>query len=220
MLSPLDYVLLHLGNPGRYQIFVAFLLCCLQFPISFTNNLWKYYAYEPPHRCQLKPKSMLKLLGANISASESEWIPVLKSKDNIKTYASCSMYIDAYNHWKGTQRCPFGWEYRPPEDEYTAVTEYDLVCERRYLLDVLFYMFHITAIVGALIFGMLGDHCERKRTLLVSLYLFVSAAFSLHFVTDFLQFSILYSFQTFFIAVSNALHSKLKIADEMLQFNF
>jgi hypothetical protein len=202
MLSPLDYVLLHLGNPGRYQIFVAFLLCCLQFPVSFTGMLWKYYAEEPPHRCLLKySSSNNKLIGFNVSASESEWFPIVKQENKVKTFESCIMFIDAYNHWKGTQKCPYGWEYRPPENEHNLVTEYDLVCERKYLLTSLFYLYHTTAIFGAIIFGMIADRCERKRTLLLSLYLFVSASFSVHFVTDYLQFVILYSLQTFFAAV-------------------
>ncbi|CAG2105919.1 unnamed protein product [Medioppia subpectinata] len=58
----------------------------------------------------------------------------------------------------------------------------------------------VAAILGAVIFGMIADRCGRRNTLLVSLYLFVSAAVSLHFVTDFLQFSILYSLQAFFAA--------------------
>lgn len=171
MLSPLDYVLLHLGNPGRYQVFVAFLLCCLQFPISFSDNLWKYYAEEPPHRCLLKSSTLRKLSGINesLSVSESEWIPIVRQKNNVKTFASCSMYVDAYNHWKGTQSCLYGWEYRPPEDEHGIVVEWDLVCERKFLLHLLFYMVHCTAMLGAVLFGMMADRCERKRILLLAL---------------------------------------------------
>lgn len=202
MLSPLDYVLLHLGNPGRYQIFVGFLLCCLQLPVSFTGLLWKYYADEPPHRCLLKYSALTRLIGSNISASESEWIPIVRQENNVKTFASCVMYIDAYNHWKGTQKCPYGWEYRPPENEFNLITEYHLVCERKYLLNTLFYLIHVTSMIGAIFTGMLADRCERKRILLLVLYLFVSASFSVHFVTDYLQFIILFSLQTFFSAVS------------------
>lgn len=201
MLSPLDYVLLHLGNPGRYQIFVAFLLCCLQFPVIFTGMSWKYYTEEPPHRCLLKYVTANKLLGSNVSASESEWIPVIKHHNKVKAYESCVMYIDAYNHWKGVKSCPNGYEYRPLDNEHNIVMEYDLVCERKYLITALFYLCNISAILGAIVFGMIADRCERKRSLLLALYLFVSASFSVHFVTDYLQFVILYSLQNFFSAV-------------------
>lgn len=200
MLSPLDYVLLHLGNPGRYHIFFAFLLCCLQFPISFTGLVWKYYTEEPPHRCLLRPTDSYR---SNLTLSESEWYPVIKHENKVKTYESCLMFIDAYNHWKGTQKCIYGWQYRPPESEHNVVMEYDLVCERKYLMTALFYICHLSAIAGAIIFAIIGDRCERKPSLMLSLYLFISSAFSLHFVTDFLQFAILYSLQTFFAAVSN-----------------
>ena len=200
MLSPLDYVLLHLGSPGRYQIFVAFLLCCLQIPIAFSGLIWKYYTEEPPHRCLLKhPENN----HSNVTLSESEWFPIIRRENKVKTYESCVMYIDPYNHWKGTQKCLYGWQYRPPENQHNLVTEYDLVCERKYLLSAVFYLYHLTAIFGSIIFAMIADRCERKASLLMSLYLFISAALSIHFVTDFLQFAILFALQTFFVAVKH-----------------
>jgi hypothetical protein len=202
MLSPLDFVLLHLGNPGRYQIFVAFLLCCLQFPVWFTWTSWTYYSEEPAHRCLLKFSSSNKLIGSNLTASESEWIPIVKHANMGKTYESCMIYIDAYNHWKGKQKCPYGYEYRPQQNQYNIVIEYDLVCDHKYLLTILFYLIHLTAIFGAFIFGMIADRYERKISLLIALYLFVASSFSVHFVTDYLQFVIFYSLQTFFSAVS------------------
>lgn len=191
MLSPLDYVLLHLGNPGRYQLFVAFLIFCLQLPISFTNSLWKYYAEEPPHRCLVPPDY------AN-GTSENEWIPTIV-EGKMRSFASCQMYIDVHNQWKGTQACQRGWEYRPLEDEHNVIIEYDLVCENKYMATVLFYVSLVAAMCGGLFFGMLADHFERKRTLLLALYLFIAAAFSLHFVQDFLSFSICYSLQACFV---------------------
>jgi hypothetical protein len=195
MLSPLDFVLLQLGSPGRHQIFVAFLIFCLQLPISFTNNLWKYYADEPPHRC------LIDFAHANGTA-ENEWIPTVGDAKS-RIFSSCQMYIDARNHWKGMQSCVHGWEYRPYEDEHNVIIEYDLVCERKYLATVLFNTQLAAAMVGALIFGLLADHWERKRALLIALYLFIASAFSLHFVADFLSFAICYSLQACFISVRN-----------------
>lgn len=197
MLSPLDYVLLHLGNPGRYQLFVAFLLYCLQLPITFSNGIWKYYTEEPPHRCLIRGD----LLNGTTS---NEWIPVQMDSSNVKSFSSCRMYIDVHNHWKGTQRCSQGWEYRPPEGELNIVSEWDLVCENRWLLDLLFYMANMTAISGGIFFGLISDHFERKRSLLVSLYFFLATAFFLHFVQDYLSFALTYSLQSFFVTVSTS----------------
>lgn len=194
MLSPLDYVLLHLGSPGRYQVFIAFLIYCLQLPISFSNNLWKFYADEPPHRCLIRGEYLN-------GTTANEWIP-LQSDSNVKRFSSCSMYIDVNNHWKGTQKCFLGWEYKPPDGEFNIISEWDLVCENKWLLDLLFYTSNAAAIAGGVFFGFLADHFERKRSLLVALYLFIASAFSLHFVQDYLSFSLCFSLQSFFIAVS------------------
>ncbi|KAI1291778.1 Solute carrier family 22 member 8 [Halotydeus destructor] len=191
MLSPLDYVLLHLGNPGRYQLFVAFLIFCLQLPISFTNNLWKYYADEPPHRC------LIPFEFAN-GTTESEWIPVV-TRGKVQTFSQCTQFTDSHNQWKGTQSCQHGWQYKPYHEEHNVIIEYDLVCERKYLANGLYYGTFVAAMFGGLVFGTIADHFERKRSLLVSLYLFIAAAFSLHFAQDFLSFAVCYAFQACFI---------------------
>lgn len=134
--------------------------------------------------------------------SANEWIPST-TENSMKRFASCEMYIDVHNQWKGTQKCFLGWEYRPPDGEFNIVTEWDLVCENKYLLDLLFYVSNTAAILGSILFGLLSDHFERKRSLLIALYLFISAAFSLHFVQDYFSFSVCFSLQTFFINVSN-----------------
>ena len=202
MLSPLDYVLLHLGNPGRYQLFVAFLIYCLQLPISFSGNLWKFYTEEPPHRCLIRSE---QLNGTTMN----DWIPTTKimtipddSSSTVTSYSSCSMYIDPSNHWKGTQKCVNGWEYKPMHGEHTITEEWDLVCESAYLIDLTFYGSILASIAGSIFFGLFADHFERKKSLLISLYLFLSAAFSLHFVQDYISFTICYCLQSAFIAVS------------------
>lgn len=202
MLSPLDFVLLHLGSPGRYQLFVGFLIYCLALPIAFTLNLWKYYAEEPPHRCYL-PQDHLN------GSTADEWIPLLPHSGSVRRFSSCTMYLDAHNHWKGTQKCTNGWEYRPPDGEFNIITEFDLVCERRDIfLNLIFYIHNLAGIFGGLVFGYLADHLERKRSLLLSLYLFIASAFALHFIQDLVSFAICFALQSFFITVSGLHFSK------------
>lgn len=194
-LSDIDCVLLQLGSPGKYQLFIAFLLCCVQIPISFSNNLWKYYAEEPAHRCYV-PFWMRN--GTN----ENDWIPRVSSKSGIPNYSSCEMFVDTYNHWKGTQKCIHGWEYRPTDHEQNAIVQWDLVCDRKYLATILHHSSTVASVIGALLFAMIADRYERKASLLFALYLFVATAFSMHFVNDFQSFAICFIFQNFFIAVS------------------
>lgn len=193
MLSPLDYVMLHLGSPGRYQLFLAFLIITLQLPISFTTNLWPFYIEEHPHRCTVTSNKLRN------NWTEADWIP------GTSTGSSCAMYVDPADHRKGAQPCLHGHNFRPPHGEINVVTEFQLVCERQHLATITSYMTLAASMAGALLFGVIADHFERKWTLLLALYMFMVAAFSLHFVQDFASFAVCYTLQCFFISVRDVI---------------
>uniref|UniRef100_T1L1N6 Major facilitator superfamily (MFS) profile domain-containing protein n=1 Tax=Tetranychus urticae TaxID=32264 RepID=T1L1N6_TETUR len=189
----MDYVLLQLGNPGRYQLFIGFLLCCLQIPISFSGHLWSFYMDDVPHRCFIPS---WQRNGSN----EAEWIPRLTNdKTGTTEFASCEMYIDPFAHWKGTTKCSSGWEYRPYEGQHNPIVEWNLVCDRSYFVTLLFYVSLISSIVGGLMIGIIADRFERKSALLLALYLFVAIAFSMHFVQDIISFGVAFCLQNFFL---------------------
>lgn len=79
-ISPLDFVLLQFGSPGYYQVFLGFLLCCLQLPITFTGRLLEYYTYEPPHRCRLTSRQARLAELTRLGIHKNEWYPMLLSQ--------------------------------------------------------------------------------------------------------------------------------------------
>lgn len=222
-ISPLDFVLLQFGSPGYYQVFLGFLLCCFQLPIIFTDYLFKYYTYEPPHRCQL-PLRKPRFLDTNIDLNmhKNEWFPVNKkpnsmlisNKPNIDqllqlnmnssshVFDQCNIYLDPVHHWKGTQPCPNGWEFWLPDNEQNLITEFNLVCDQKYYVTILFYSTCVAAFGGSILFGLLADKWSRRKTLNFTLYLFVASSLSAYFSADIIQFSVFYILEIFFINVS------------------
>lgn len=226
-LSPLDFLLLQLGSPGYYQIFLAFLLCCLQLPITFTRILFDFYLWEPPHRCIIPNEStrlarLSSSSGRGFTISKNEWYPLLRSpaspsrgrveemlllQSNTSSSTSsllfdqCSMYADPVHHWKGTRPCPAGWEYWTPNEEANLVTEFNLVCDAKMYASALVISTSIAAFLGALAFGWLADTWGRSKTLHLGLYLFVASSLSAYFAFDFLQFVFFYILQVIFVTV-------------------
>ncbi|GIY36884.1 solute carrier family 22 member 7 [Caerostris darwini] len=172
---------------GKYQILTAFLLCCVQLPITFSDHLLHLYGWTPPHRCRLPPPNGTMLSHA------LPW-PIVEVKGR-KMFSSCSMYTDPTDHLLGTQPCTSGWEYLHSEEEWTLITEWDLVCEREYLMTLLPYVYTVGTMLGGLLFGILADHYGRRFNLLAALFLHTVLGISLHFLSLFTVFAVGYSFQ-------------------------
>ncbi|KAG8186288.1 hypothetical protein JTE90_004632 [Oedothorax gibbosus] len=170
---------------GKYQILAAFLLCCVQLPITFSDHLLQLYGWTPPHRC--RPQN-----GTQIHAQP--W-PVVEDSRGRKVFASCALYVDPSDHSAGTQMCTHGWEYLHSEEEWTLVTEWNLVCEREYLMNLLPYVYTVGAMLGGLLFGVLADNYGRRFNLLAALFLHTVLGVALHFFSLFTVFAVGYSIQ-------------------------
>ena len=49
----LDELLAQLGNPGKYQIFIFFLLCLNYFPLVFNHVIMAFFGSRVDHQCHL-----------------------------------------------------------------------------------------------------------------------------------------------------------------------
>ena len=225
-ISPLDFILLQFGSPGYYLAFLGFLICCLQLPIVFTEYLFRYYNYEPPHRCRITADDIRRSQHQwkDFNVHKNEWYPIIIQPPSIQQHRSimmmntfvgstinssshqifdqCNIFIDPAHHWKGKQPCPNGWEYWWPNGPKNLITEFNLVCEQKQWLTILTNVICLSALFGAIIFGIIADRFGRCRMLNSTIYLFVASALSVYFVADFIQFSIFYNLQIFFVNVS------------------
>ncbi|XP_054717248.1 organic cation/carnitine transporter 2-like [Uloborus diversus] len=175
------------ASAGKYQILTTFLLCCVQLPITFSDHLLTLYAWAPPHRCRLPPQN------------ETLTVPTLSrpivERNGRKMFSSCLMYLDPNDHSVGTQSCSHGWEFLHSEEEWTLVTEWNLVCEREYLINLLPYVYTAGTMLGGLLFGVLADHYGRRFNLLAALFLHTFLGLALHFFSLYIFYAVGYALQ-------------------------
>ncbi|XP_075540833.1 organic cation transporter protein-like [Dermacentor variabilis] len=187
-LSATDQCLLLLGRPGRFQWLVLFLLAVLQSQCALNLLSAAQLARPVRHRCRARPN-------ATIGGSDL-WPVVLEGAD--RRYHPCLLYRDPTNQRAGTQPCTDGYEYLAVDKAESVVSEWDLVCDRSWLADLVrLYLRPASSALGALIFCACADRAAsgRRTTLFVAQALQVSSAVALLFVPCFLAFALVYALQ-------------------------
>lgn len=120
---------------GKWQLLSAFLLCCIQLPITFSDQLLRSCARTPPHRCRTP-----------IDNSSLPPVRPVTFVDGRPRFASCELYVDPEDPSLGTQHCSNGWEYLQDDpDEWTLVTEVSVNKNLNKLNVKLLDMFRVTA---------------------------------------------------------------------------
>lgn len=92
------------------------------------------------------------------------------------------------------------WEYNTSFYPSTIIDEWDLVCDRNWLISFSKSIYNIGYLVAVLVFGQLSDSVGRRPTLLFSYVLNIGAGFLCAFSPSFAMFAIL----RFFTAVGGA----------------
>ncbi|GFS61151.1 organic cation transporter protein [Nephila pilipes] len=92
------------------------------------------------------------------------------------------------------------WEYDDSFYPSTIIDEWDLVCDREWLISFSVSIYNVGYLVAVLVFGQLSDSVGRRPTLLFSYVMNVAAGFLSAFAPSFAMFAIL----RFFTAVGGA----------------
>ncbi|XP_030850269.1 solute carrier family 22 member 6-B-like [Strongylocentrotus purpuratus] len=83
--------------------------------------------------------------------------------------------------------CDQGWVHDRALSAYTLTQSFDLVCGRKYLINLSQSIFFIGVLIGSVLFGAIADRYGRKITLIISNVLVVvfgvGAAFSPNYIT-------------------------------------
>lgn len=92
-------------------------------------------------------------------------------------------------------------DYEFLDSDTSVVTEWDLICDRRYLSAMLNTIYFVGVTVGSLVCGALCDMWGRRKLILACLYLQGAFGASLYLAQSLEQFFILRMIQGFFIQV-------------------
>ncbi|XP_069092476.1 solute carrier family 22 member 7-like [Pleurodeles waltl] len=191
-----EELLLDAGGFGRFQVFTLLLLAIPRTTIPLHFLLNNFLAVVPPHRCALPdlegfgnlteeelllisiPRepdgtfSSCRMYGEpqwhlleNYTwgpPNNSTWRPSKISTWETPGASTCGP-PNAFT----VQSCQHGWTYDHSQFTSTIATQWDLVCEKKWLNKASSTFFFIGVTVGAIFIGYLSDRYGRRTMLLV-----------------------------------------------------
>jgi len=173
----LPRVLKYAGDMGRYQILVFFLVGLVNLGGGMTMYSVNYLSPVQDHWCA-KP--------AYLDWTDEQWKTLAIPKEGaIADDRHCKMYqwnwndtITPTEDQKKLVPCGMnGYTYDKSVRETTAVSEWNLVCEKESIFEFVSPLFSVGMLVGAMTGGMISDRFGRKTSLMV--FCFIQVAFGL-----------------------------------------
>ncbi|XP_048774399.2 organic cation transporter protein-like isoform X1 [Ostrea edulis] len=201
-----DDILQDVGEFGKYQKFVYFLLCLPSFACGLFMMHLVFVMETPNHRCKIAdyPGDTYDIQSLDHQRAVDISIP----RDFIGTYEKCSFYSYAANQtaimYNGTireenftigvnatlQTCST-WVYERSVFKETYTSEHNLVCDDAILVSHSRMIFYFGVLVGDLLFGWSSDKMGRKTTMYVGGLLLIAAAFAVSWAPEIISFTVL-----------------------------
>ncbi|XP_072231468.1 organic cation/carnitine transporter 2-like [Leuresthes tenuis] len=178
-----------LGEWGRFQQQVFFLLCLSVIPNGFSGLSIVFLADTPPHRCLVPAHLNLTAAWRNSSIplerDESRGgalMPSRCSRFKLEEVVSFSergllpgIEVNLSNVPK--EGCLDGWEYDQSIYTSTIITEWDLVCDESWKNPLTSSCFFFGVLTGSFISGQISDRFGRKIVMFVTIALQTIATF-------------------------------------------
>ncbi|KAK8760753.1 hypothetical protein V5799_027981 [Amblyomma americanum] len=185
-----DRALIHIGEYGRFQMFVQ-MLACLPPILNGAHQLAHVFlAAVPEHRC------FIDGCDGNGTAFHEPWtahaIPD-QSAEEAQCYrhdrnGSVPQGCDAQDFLNTSQPCD-RWVYSDAEFESTIVTEFNLVCKDDWLVSFSQSLFMVGVMIASVLFGHLSDRYGRRICFLFIPPVFLCSAWATVFTTNYIQFT-------------------------------
>ncbi|KAJ8304802.1 hypothetical protein KUTeg_018385 [Tegillarca granosa] len=189
-----DEILQHMGGYGRFQGLVFLGLCFIYMRGAWPVMAILFLGGDPGHHCKIPVNSTL-----------NQSIPG-KMVDGVWTYDKCKIYVPESGH-NETQSCT-SWSYGD-EFKSTILSEWNLVCDKDYLVDTSTTVYMVGNAVGAVTLTSLSDRFGRKHVMLLMLWIQGVIGFGAAYANSYILFTVL----RFFIALLNMLPSNLFVVD-------
>lgn len=171
-----DEILRRIGEFGTYQKFQFFLLCFPVITSSWICFNMVFVVAKQQHRCNIpefNETAFEETSGKNYSQEFLE--KMITSTGDSCTQYKLSDFQDIlkspnYNLSKNTlanlnmsvEPCQNGYVYQDPDPRITVITDFDLVCDRKWLVSNIKSVFMFGRFVGTVFFGQVSDRFGRR----------------------------------------------------------
>ncbi|XP_077990548.1 organic cation transporter protein-like [Glandiceps talaboti] len=166
-----DDILKELGEFGRYQKWIYFLICMAAIPSAFVNLGNSFLSASDDHYCRVydnqtyDTSSPLTNCTIPYTYSDDSWDMCTRYDLNMSGGISRELCYPR----TGTIDCDDGWVYDRSTYENTVVYEFDLVCTKDWMKQLSKSIVPAGNLVGALVCGQVADLFGRKPTFFISL---------------------------------------------------
>ncbi|XP_055907603.1 organic cation transporter protein-like [Eupeodes corollae] len=192
-----DDVITHLGDFGKYQKRIYFLVCLPAISCAFHKLAGVFLLAKPDFRCELPFEFGSDNLTYELP--DNVWQLAYPKDPLTNKYLTCEYYNVSYSpdYLSGFSPPPASSEVSTVYcDKYvydrstwknSAVTEWNMVCGRSFLSATSDSLFMLGVLLGSIIFGQMSDKYGRKpiffASLVIQLIFGVLAAVSPEFIT-------------------------------------
>ncbi|XP_070772930.1 organic cation/carnitine transporter 2-like [Enoplosus armatus] len=188
-----------LGQWGRFQQVVFFLLCASIMPNGFGAFTLVFLADIPSHQCAVPD--------VNLTEDWRKTIIPIKVVNGKQELSRCSRYrldvvrnLSAQGFIPGRdvnltdlqqEGCVDGWSYSRDIYQSTIVSEFDLVCSEQWKQPLTSTVFFVGVLFGSFFSGQLSDKFGRKPVLFATMAVQTVFTFIQVFSTSWTMFTIL-----------------------------
>lgn len=175
----------YIGEFGRYQKRIYFLLCLLSISAAFHMLMSVFLLGTPNHRCALPtwPNDTYAIQNEAHRMMINKTIP--PSTDETLQYSQCLLY-----QGNGTKSCN-KWVYDRTVFKSTFTSEQNIVCKDELKTSHASMVFFGGVLLGAFGLGTLADVLGRKKTLYVSSWLLLISTLAVAWAPSFWVFVVL-----------------------------
>ncbi|KAK4883229.1 hypothetical protein RN001_006548 [Aquatica leii] len=158
--KPVDLIEATIGGFGKWQCRLSILVSILKIPISWIQLSIVFMA--PPTEFWCAPPQNYKKMAIK------KWIELVSTntKENF-----CVMRDISQKNSNLTTICLWGYDYNRTNIRSSIITEWDLVCNKKILVDITQTVLMFGVLIGIIIFGPAADRYGRRKILMISIIL-------------------------------------------------
>uniref|UniRef100_A0A8C2E7D7 Solute carrier family 22 member 3 n=1 Tax=Cyprinus carpio TaxID=7962 RepID=A0A8C2E7D7_CYPCA len=184
-MTTFEDILEEAGKFGRCQMRIVSIFCLVSVPFSFVYVGIVFQGFTPEHWCHDPGVSEIReRCGWSLQDARKATVPLMNSSTGV-TYSQCQKLDMDWNatgltcdnpESELTQAqlstlpmtvCSDGWEY-DYEGRQSFVTEFDLVCEDAWYVDMFQAALGVGFLVGSIAIGYMADKYGRMKSFLMT----------------------------------------------------